>query len=83
MFPSDAPGNADSGLTVWLANRHTITDFPNMLDGSSYVVIDQVAFLGDATSKARRRQAIDGLAAGGRRVLYDDGRFQVWSPVGA
>jgi hypothetical protein len=53
-----------------------------MLDGSSYVVIDQVAFLGDATSKARRRQAIDGLAAGGRRVLYDDGRFQVWSPVG-
>jgi uncharacterized membrane protein len=82
VIPSDAPVNADSGLTVWLANRRTITDFPDMLDGSSYVVIDQVAFLGDTTSKARRRQAIDGLAAGGRRVLYDDGRFQVWSPVG-
>jgi hypothetical protein len=80
-IPSDAPVNADAGLTVWLANRHTINDFPEMLDGSSYVVIDQITFLGATTSKAKRQQALDGLAAGGRRVLYDDGRFQVWSPV--
>src|SRR5207244_1394032 len=82
VIPSDAPVNADAGLTVWLANRHTINDFPDMLDGSSYVVIDQNTFLGATTSKAKRQQALDGLAAGGRRLLYDDGRFQIWSPVG-
>src|SRR5205807_6391201 len=38
MIPSDAPVNADTGLTIWLANRHTINDFPDKLDGSSYVV---------------------------------------------
>src|SRR5439155_26752 len=77
VIPSDAPVNADAGLTVWLANRHTINDFPDMLDGSSYVVIDQNTFLGATTSKAKRQQALDGLAAGGRRLLYDDGRFQI------
>jgi len=82
VIPSDAPVSADAGLTVWLANRHAINDFPDMLDGSSYVVIDQNTFLGATTSKAKRQQALDGLAAGGRRVLYDDGRFQIWSPVG-
>jgi hypothetical protein len=31
---------------------------------------------------ARRQWTIDGLAASGRRLLFDDGTFQVWSPVG-
>jgi hypothetical protein len=28
-----------------------------------------------------RQDALDALAASGRHVIYDDGRFQVWSPV--
>src|SRR5258707_1442244 len=31
MIPANAPVNADDALAVWLANRHTINDFPDML----------------------------------------------------
>jgi len=74
--------NADAGLTVWLANRHTINDFPDMLEASSYVVIDEEYYLGSNTDRAKRQAAVDALPTSGRRLLYDDGRFQVWSPVG-
>lgn len=70
VIPGGAPVDADVGLEVWLANRPTIGDFPNMLDTSSYVVIDL------------NKTAAEALASSGRRLLYDDGRFQVWSPVG-
>lgn len=82
MIPADAPVNADDGLTVWLANRHTINDFPDHLDGACYVVIDHEAYLSGPTHPAERLAALNGLPTSGRRLLYDDGRFQVWSPVG-
>jgi uncharacterized membrane protein len=82
VIPSDAPVNADAGLTVWLANRHTINDFPDKLDGNAYVVIDKQYYLGANTNRALRDAAAAALLTSGRRLLYDDGRFQVWSPVG-
>ncbi|HSS61755.1 MAG TPA: DUF2079 domain-containing protein [Candidatus Limnocylindrales bacterium] len=82
VIPPDAPVNADAGLDIWLANRHTINDFPDMLEARSYVVIDQQYYLGNNTSSAKRKAAADALPNSGRRLLYDDGRFQVWSPVG-
>ena len=82
MIPANAPVNADAGLAVWLANRHTINDFPDMLDGTCYVVIDEDTFFGDTTDHQARKQALEALPTSGRRILYDDGRFQVWSPVG-
>ena len=81
-IPSDAPVNADPALTIWLANRHQINDFPDMLDDMSYVVIDRQAFLSGPTHADLRQRAIAQLPTSGRRLLYDDGRFQVWSPVG-
>jgi hypothetical protein len=36
----------------------------------------------DVVNPAKRQAAIDQLAPSGRRLLYDDGEFQVWSPVG-
>jgi uncharacterized membrane protein len=83
MIPANAPVNADDALAVWLANRHTINDFPDMLDGTCYVVIDRQAFLDGPTHPDVRRAAIAQLPTSGRSLLYDDGRFQVWSPVGA
>ena len=80
--PADAPVNADAGLDVWLANRHQINDFPDMLDNASYVVLDEDYWLGSNTKKTKRDAAAAALASSGRRLLYDDGRFQVWSPVG-
>jgi hypothetical protein len=82
MVPADAPVNADPGLTVWLANRRTINNFPNRLDATSYVVIDHEAYFSGATQPKGRKAAIDALPGGGRSVLYDNGRFQVWGPVG-
>jgi uncharacterized membrane protein len=83
MIPANAPVSADDGLAVWLANRHTINDFPDQLDATSYIVIDHQPYLSGPTNPAQRQAQIDLLPSSGRRVLYDDGRFQVWSPVGA
>ena len=82
MIPADAPVNADDGLAVWLANRHTINDFPDRLDGTCYVVLDKHAYLSGPTHPEERQAAIDQLPNSGRRLLFDDGRFQVWSPLG-
>jgi hypothetical protein len=82
MIPLDAPVNADDGLALWLANRHTINDFPDRLENSSYVVIDRQAYLSGPTHPNERLAAISALPGSGRHVLFDDGRFQVWSPVG-
>jgi uncharacterized membrane protein len=82
MIPADAPVNADNGLAVWLANRHTINDFPDRLDATSYVVIDSLPFLSSPVKPSERQAAIDQLPTSGRRLLFDNGRFQVWSPIG-
>jgi len=82
MIPADAPVNADPGLAVWLANRHTINDFPDMLDATCYVVIDREAYLSGPSHPKLRLAAIAALPDSGRSVLFDDGRFQVWGPVG-
>jgi uncharacterized membrane protein len=82
VIPAGAPVNADDGLAVWLANRHTINDFPDSLDNNSYVVIDDQPYLSGPTDPVKRQAALDQLPNSGRRLLYDDGRFVVWSPVG-
>jgi uncharacterized membrane protein len=81
MIPADAPVNADDGLAVWLANRHTINDFPDRLDATCYVVLDRQAYLSGPTHPDQRQAAIDQLPTSGRTMLFDDGRFVVWSPV--
>ena len=82
MIPANAPVSADDGLAVWLANRHTINDFPDRLDSTCYIVLEQNAYLSGPTHPAQRQAVIDQLPSSPRRLLFDDGRFQVWSPVG-
>jgi uncharacterized membrane protein len=82
MIPADAPVSADDGLAVWLANRHTINDFPDQLDPTCYVVLDHQPYISGPTKPVWRQAEIDALPTSGRRILFDDGRFQVWSPVG-
>ena len=82
VIPADAPVNADAGLDIWLANRPIINDFPDMLDANSYVGIDRQYYLGDNTDRVKREAAAAAVPTSGRRLLYDDGRFQVWSPIG-
>ncbi|TAN31843.1 DUF2079 domain-containing protein [bacterium] len=82
MIPANAPVSADDGLAVWLANRHTINDFPDRLGGACYIVLDHQPYIDGPTRPAGRQAAIDAIPQSGRQLLYDDGRFQVWSPVG-
>jgi uncharacterized membrane protein len=82
VIPADAPVDADDGLAVWLANRHRINDFPDRLEPGDYVVIDRQAYLSGPTHPDQRLAALNALPASGRTLLYDDGRFMVWSPVG-
>jgi uncharacterized membrane protein len=82
MIPPNAPVSADNGLAVWLANRHTINDFPSHLDGTCYVVLDYQPYISGPTTQSEREAAVEALPGSGRRVLFDDGRFQVWSPIG-
>lgn len=79
VIPKDAPVSADASLDAWIANRPTINDFPNQLDPSDYVFIDIRAH---NASSDQRQAALESLPTSGRRLLYDDGRFQVWSPIG-
>jgi uncharacterized membrane protein len=83
MIPPNAPVSADNGLAVWLANRHTINDFPDLLTGACYVVLDYHPYISGPVDPIKREAALNQLAASGRHLLYDDGRFQVWSPIGA
>jgi uncharacterized membrane protein len=82
MIPANAPVSADDGLAVWLANRHTINDFPDKLSAACYIVLDHQAYLSGPTQPDQRLDTISQLPMAGRRILFDDGRFQVWSPVG-
>jgi len=81
VVPAGACVSSDPGLAVWLANRPQINDFPDMLSGGCYVVLDRNAYISGPTDPAVRQDARNALPASGRRVVYDDGRFQVWGPV--
>ena len=83
MIPPTAPVSADNGLAVWLANRHTINDFPDRLCDDCYVVIDHRPYISGPVDPIKRQQALDALPSSGRHLLYKDSRFEVWSPIGA
>ena len=83
VIPAGACVSADPGVAVWLANRPQINDFPDMLSGKCYVVLDRQAYISGPTDPAVRADARAALPASGRRIVYDDGRFQIWGPVGA
>jgi uncharacterized membrane protein len=83
MIPPAAPVSADNGLAVWLANRHTINDFPDRLCDACYVVIDHRPYISGPVDPIKRQAALDALPSSGRHILYQDARFEVWSPVGA
>jgi uncharacterized membrane protein len=82
FIPAGAPVAADDGLTPWLAARRQIEGFPSPGDGAFYVVIDRDSLLQPASWEIEHDRAVAALFASGRRLIFDDGRFQVWSPVG-
>ncbi|MFI5282138.1 MAG: DUF2079 domain-containing protein [Candidatus Dormibacterales bacterium] len=82
VLPSDAAVYADDGAAVWLADRLDIRVIPDPLPSDRYVVIDRSDWTHRQQAAIARSDEIALLSASGRRLLADDGRFQVWSPVG-
>ncbi len=81
VIPGDACVSADPGIAAWLANRAQINDFPDMLSRDCYIVIDRQAYISGPTDPQVRADGLAALPDSGRDVVYDDGRFVVWSPV--
>jgi hypothetical protein len=67
---------------VWLTDRTQIWILYDHPQPDRYVVIDRLAWGHRGDPVANRADAIALLSATGRRLLVDDGRFQVWSPAG-
>ena len=82
VIPRGAPVYADDGAAVWLTDRTQIWILYDQPQPDHYVVIDRQAWAHRGDPIAARADAIALMLATGRRLLVDDGRFQVWSPAG-
>jgi uncharacterized membrane protein len=82
VIPRGAPVYADDGAAVWLTDRTEIWILYDHPQPDHYVVIDRQGWGHRGDRVANRADAIALMSATGRRLLVDDGRFQVWSPAG-
>jgi uncharacterized membrane protein len=82
MIPADAPVYTDDGAAVWLSDRTRIHILYDQPQPDRYVVIDRQAWAHRGDRAVGRADAIALMPATGRRLLFDDGRFEVWSPAG-
>lgn len=82
VIPSGAAVYADDGAAVWLADRRLIQVLPAQPPPDRYIVIDRQDWAHRLQASTARADEIALLEASGRRLLVDDGRFQVWSPAG-
>jgi uncharacterized membrane protein len=82
ILPPGAPVYADDGAAVWLTDRTRIGVLYDRPQPDLYVVIDRQAWAHRGDPAAARADAIALMQTTGRHLLYDDGRFQVWSPAG-
>src|SRR6266852_3592998 len=80
VIPPDAPVYADDGAAVWLADRPLIQVLPSQLPSDRYIVIDRQDWKHGLQANVARADEIALLSGSGRKLLVDDGRFQVWSP---
>jgi len=80
IIPADAPLAVDWGLAAPLANRPRIEVFP-MNSPDTYVIVDEQPYVTGLLRWRDRQAWLDELAVSGRRLLADDGRFRIWSPI--
>jgi uncharacterized membrane protein len=82
VIPKGAPVYADDGIDVWLADRTQIAQIPAVILPDRYVVVDLQDWTLRYDPGEAARHSSTRMLASGRRLLIDDGRFQVWSPSG-
>ena len=78
-IPPGAPVAVDNDIAPYLASRAKILVLP-MTCAGCYVIVDRVPSPQSFMSAGERAALLAGLPVS-RRLIADDGRFQVWSPV--
>lgn len=81
QVPSDAPVSVDWGVAAAFAARPRIELFPTA-SADVFVIVDREPYTTGLLRWRDRRAWLEGLERSGRRLLVDDGRFQLWSPIG-
>jgi uncharacterized membrane protein len=82
VIPLGAPVYADDGTDVWLSDRLLIAQIPARIEPDRYVVVDLQDWTLRTDPTTAPRHSAERMLATGRRILVDDGRFQVWSTAG-
>ena len=80
-LPARAPTAADDSTAAALASRPVLRLLPDARPGD-FAVVDRSGRLPDYISRPDRNRVLADLPGQGRRLLCDDGRFQLWSPAG-
>jgi uncharacterized membrane protein len=77
------PGNArllaDDGLVAALADRAGTRLLGGSIPTDAYVLLEHDPWAPNDTARKRRDSVVGRIPATGRRLLHDDGRFQLWS----
>ena len=81
LLPATAPTAADDSTAAALASRPVLRLLPDARPGD-FAVVDRSGRLPDYISRPVRNRVLADLPRQGRRLLCDDGRFQLWSPAG-
>src|SRR5262249_59471276 len=79
--PATAPPAADDSTAAALASRPVLRLLPDARPGD-FAVVDRSGRLPDYISRPDRNRVLADLPGQGRRLLCDDGRFQLWGPAG-
>lgn len=80
-LPAGAPLAADDAAALALSAR-PLLKLSTEAGPADFVLVDREGRVPAYIDTRRRLGVLAGLPAGGRRVLCDDGRFQLWSPAG-
>jgi uncharacterized membrane protein len=80
-LPPAAPLAVDDAAALPLAGRPVLEMITEATPGH-FVVVDREARIPGYVDAPRRQAVLARLPAEGRRLMCDDGRFQLWSPAG-
>ncbi|HXM53946.1 MAG TPA: hypothetical protein VOB72_01040, partial [Candidatus Dormibacteraeota bacterium] len=80
-LPPAAAVAADDDVAAPLASRPRLV-MVDQATPATWVVADRRGVLPAYVDRGRRAATLARLPGEGRRLLCDDGRFQLWSPAG-
>ncbi len=81
LVPSDATLAADWGLASAVASRPSLEVLADLTD-DAFLLLDRDPYVTGSFRWVDRAALVRALPTSGRRLIADDGRYMLWSPVG-